>query len=316
MILAIRFGTALAILAVLALAGGLAPSASGGGPAAGITYEGDSLSITTTADRTGILRIDQVHFDPAKPIDAVLFIGGITLFSRYQVSFVSETELRGTVTTGSCIPNYPCVPNPPESFLLSGPVDTPPGPNDTLFAGTVDSGGSITVAMRAGNVTAFILEGVPLEPCTEPDNPLDIHAFDFFSGDPVVLVERLPADYYTVWLTEIERPDNQTLVGMIWACQVYFPWTAELVSPPTATPAPVTPTPTSPMSTAIAPTSAPATAATPAPTSAVLGSTVLASQLPAAGAPTDDASNTLPVVFAIAGALLLGGGLFAARRRA
>lgn len=305
MMLTIRSGATLAILVLLALAGGLARPATAGAPAVGITYEDGTLSITTTADRTGILRAGGVHFDPPKPVDAVIFIGGITLFSEYRVSSVSETELRGTVTRGSCIPNYPCVPGPPESFLLRGPVDTPPRPSDMLFVGTFDSGGTITVSMRAGDVvTAFILEDAP------PNCPLNIHAFDFFSGDPVVLVERGVGNYVNLYLTEVERPDDRTLTGKIGFCGE-FSWTAELVVGPTTTPPPVTPTPPPPTSSAVAPTSAPAAAATPAPTSAVL-----ASQLPSAGAPPDDASSILPAVIAIAGALLLGGGLFAARRRA
>ena len=302
MMLAIRSGATLAIVAVLALAGGR--PATAGAPADGITYEEGNLSITTTADRTGILRVGLIHFSPAKPIDAEIIMGGHTFSTIYRVSSVSETELIGATTTTACAQTF-CVTSDPEPFLLSGPVDTPPGPDDTLFFGTVASGGRITVAMSSGEVTAFILEGAPLA-C-----PLDIHAFDFFvfSEDPLVFVEQGVFNHVELSLVEVEQPEDQVLTGKLRFCGD-FAWTAELVSPPAATPAPATTTPP-PTSAGVAPTSAPVTNGMPAPTS-----TVLASQLPAAGAPTDGASNALPVVFAIAGALLLGGGLFAARRRA
>lgn len=196
-------------LMLLAAAGALAANlqwapfhqALAGAPASltfnGTTADGGEISMTFTPDRVGIERVSikrlrssdpchddplsrTVYFDPAaEPIgDFLVSIrSSPSMQSATVVSFTGSLSAANELTGAYEFGSLGCGGSDPVPFILTGPVDTGPGPNDHIFMADVGNAqGSITVALDPAmeNVTAARLDSVALPPCTDPDNPLDI----------------------------------------------------------------------------------------------------------------------------------------------
>ncbi len=190
-----------------------------------LTFQGEastggSISLTVTADRTAVRRVaiadvtfsfpppggsfvprTLAYYDPPPPITDGEFSFGVPDLSsglphRMGVSlegaFISESEVSGTGRYCGLIPPGTTICTPDITWSAAGPVDTPPGPDDVLFEGSVEGGNGRIVLMTdsiQSNVTSVRLDAVSLPPCTDPENPLDIRAF-FDSPLPVAPEDR------------------------------------------------------------------------------------------------------------------------------
>jgi hypothetical protein len=305
---------------------------------------GGTLSITTTADRSGVLRaeLNNVafsslkgcdatasavrYYDPPEPIGAgsfsitLWFIGatsGAVDYVNVQGSFASETTLSGSaVYTAAFGPEEGCF-SDPVSWSAGGPADTPPGPDDLLFEGSLvgtDGAISLTTNAERTGITSVTLDGAAL-PCAPDDGLVDVRAFlePAASFDQPVTISFTPSDpldSHGLTIT-VEQPDAQTLGGTIasfWpipSCSGETGFLLQLVPGPT------------PTSTATAPTTPPAPT-TPAPTAARAEQTPAATAAPVAlpetGGSGGAGATAWWVVPGVVGLALVGGAAIVGRR--
>lgn len=171
-----------------------------------------TVSLTLTADRSGIVRAEitdfdlyrplpdtrgwyvpmsgELYYDPPAPITDGQFevsvpinlFGEVRTHVELQGTFASDTEASGTATWLVC-GAFGCQERwGSAGFDLEGPVDTPPGPDDAVHVvaleGDKGSAGTLVMTTDAdGNLTSFALKGVSSAPCKDADSPLNVHAF-------------------------------------------------------------------------------------------------------------------------------------------
>jgi hypothetical protein len=338
---------ALGLSAVLLLLPGWARGASGDGESpADLTFQGTAqgggaISITTTANRAGIVRAeaDEVEFRLVPPrigpvvettISRTLYFQtpvSITdgqfefglpgnLFGmargalRIEGAFLSDTEAAGTATLVTWIMGATDDVGQVD-WAAQGPVDTPPGADDIAHDPTLEgSEGSLVFTMDPSgeSVTSLVVKGVSFEPCTLPDSLLNIRMF----FQPPARLEagawgliRLPNGLHPIGF-EGSRLDGQTLAGTIEMRGLFIGACEATVRWTTG----AFPTPTA---TASATTTAP-----PAP-SFTQPPTPAASLLPAAGSGGAQTSPLAPLVVVgclLSLAVVLGAGAaWRARRR-
>jgi len=285
-------GAILGLAAGVALALSLLSPASASEPQEDVTFagtfssEGDLL-LTFTPDWTVVTRAELkgatftvpvpggtdlqfvvsrvLYFYPPRPlVDGRLEVsvpdqlsGQVRGGVRLEGAFTSEDELSGTATFVACQLPGGCQDWATVSWNASGPVDTPPGPDDARFAGELEAGGRIALTIDAAGagVTSLELDGLVIGSCLPDEAPLTIHTFfdpaaplDGFGG----LVQTRDA-LQSLHLTG-GFADEQTLAGTLQFtdlyagdCAVQTSWRAEVEPPstPTAT-ATAAPTPTPP----------------------------------------------------------------------
>ncbi len=187
---------------------------------------GGTMLLTVTADRAGVTRVELdeavffwkisrvLYFDPPRPIVDGQFelsvpdnlFGQVRGFVEVRGGFESDTELAGTATFVVCSPG--CDDWRTVDWNLAGPLDTPPGPDDTIHVASIegDTGTLALTTDAAGNLTSFALKRVTFPPCLEravslraffdPPGPLDERA-----GILVAFQEGL----FPVALLDVER---------------------------------------------------------------------------------------------------------------
>ena len=289
-----------ALIAVVICAAAAAPRPADGSFPGFVTYRavagGGTIAITFTEDLTGVTRIalDGVtfssaepacsgtvsvvrYFDPPEPVTggnfaALLVPAGL---STNDVDFVS---VNGSVLNGSAsgsasyglavAPEVGCT-SDALPYVATGPVDTPPGPEDVPYSGAIEgaSGGfALTLSADGDAVTSATFDEL-LMPCEEA---VAINAAAFF--EPPVPVD--PATGEFTFVVAVHEPDVGSpiiralffsgvvdgkggIAGTVDFNQVGvfcfltdIPWSAQLASAtptPTAsaTPPPATPSPTS-----------------------------------------------------------------------
>jgi hypothetical protein len=183
-----------------------------------LTFEGavggGAIRLTTTADRTGIVRAEviDVHFPPclvAPPPGGAVgvlaynsppapVIDGAFAFSVsirlplqsffFEGAFVSENAIEGITQFSYFLsPSLHCV-SDERHWTLEGPVESPPGPDDLVFAGSVKDGSGgiiVTTDPSRASVTSLTLDSVSMPPCTDESGPLQVVA----PLDPPIPVE-------------------------------------------------------------------------------------------------------------------------------
>lgn len=315
--------TGIVALAVLLLITLRPVSAQDGAPEdltfEGPTEAGGTISLTVTEDRTGITRVglqnvsldgkycspepisEVSYYDPPVPITDGEFLfslrGHVSVHQSWHVgfegAFVSDIQVAGTAWYSS----LPCETGPEIVWNLEGPVDTPPGPDDLVFFGTVGRGSiTLTADSLGGGVTSLVLDQVSVRPCTEKDNPLDVRAF-FEPPAPVVPPEESFRVRFLLGGAEApaavtvsgafvdeDTVEGTLLMSLLLSCSGEKSWSAQAIFDATATTSPA----------------APATA-------------VPLSQLPATGTGGGQTAVT-PVVVLALGAAFLGAAAFARKR--
>jgi len=170
---------------------------------------GGTISLTVTADRTGVTRAavtdvtfslpppgqgvfvprTLVYFDPPRPIvdgEFSVIVPDLSsnlphrMWVALEGGFVSDGEASGSARYCGIVPPLVTICTLDVTWSATGPVDMPPGPDDVLFEGAVEGGNGrivLTTDSSRAAVTSVTLDAVSVLPCTDPENPLDIRAF-------------------------------------------------------------------------------------------------------------------------------------------
>jgi hypothetical protein len=307
---------------------------------------GGTIRITTKAD--GIVRADLDgvifssttgcnatvsavrYYDPPESLlgggfsFTLWFIGatsGATDYVNVVGGFSSGNTLSGTATyTAAFAPEQGCV-SDPVSWNASGPVDTPPGPDDPLLEGALSgTEGAISITIdddRAG-ITSITLAGAEL-PCIPNGEAVDVRAFfePPAAFDETAVISFTPSDPLDSFLlaVSIDQLDSELISGSIEsrhpisACTGSTAFTTQAV--PTPTPTSVQPTtgPGSPTGPATSSDGTPGARATPAATAGPIA-------LPEAGrgAGGDGGASVWWVPVALGAVLMAGAVLVRATR--
>jgi hypothetical protein len=250
-----------------------------------------------------------VYLDPPRPIVGGALTVGVpdisgSLPHRQTVhldgAFVSENEASGTARY--CVfTNVEVCTLDEVTWSASGPVDTPPGPDDIVFEGSVEGENgrvALTTDPSRTTVTSLTLEAVSMPPCTDPDNPLDVPAFfepplpiapgdgSFQGGFTMTSLDQVSITGTLLDGAHAEgtlRFQRSLLFG---GCEVELAWSAQVPPPPSPTPTPTQTQPATPL---------------PGPTS-----TPQPAELPQAGADGGGQSGLASALFGLAGLVLLG----------
>ncbi len=324
---------ALAVSAVLVFLPGWASGASGDGDSsADLTFEGPAeqggtISITTTADHTGIVRAEAdavefrllpptgpaiettfsrtLYFQPPASITDGHFefglpgslAGMVRGAASIEGTLLTDTEAAGTATYVICMVGG-CSDAGQVDWTAEGPVDTPPGPDDVAYYPTLEgSEGSLVLTMDPSGegVTSLGLKGVSFEPCIPGDNSVSIRMFfeppEPLEASPGGLVQlvQLSTGLHLIRF-DGARLDGRTLAGAVALVEAPYGDCSATIRWTTGAFPTATETATLPTSTA-----SPVRSSTPPPTPG-------ASQLPAAGAGRGQPSPLAPLI--VVGCLL------------
>jgi hypothetical protein len=171
-----------------------------GTPGSALPVQVGVIRVTFTPDRSGVIRVTagegpfssslnsnrQMYYEPPAPVSGGAFSVGIplnlvgTLRAGLIVegTFQSDTQITGRVRYAIC-GTIPCQ-FWDADMTLTGPLDTPPAPDDLPLAGSLagDPGGiSLWRSPDGTEVTALAFRGGALTPCIDAGDEGTVHWF-------------------------------------------------------------------------------------------------------------------------------------------
>ncbi len=231
-----------------------------GTPGAGLPFTPATIRVTFTPDRSGAIRVTygegpfsaplhgngQMYFEPPSPVTGGAFSVGLpfdlTGTARaglvVEGTFESDTQIVGRVRYLVCLPI--CQDLGEADLVLTGPLDTPPGPGDARLMGSLDgdeAGFALWLNPEGTGVTSIAFRGGALSPCIEADDSGTLH---WFFQPPAVLSSENGQFSASTWLTsgvglilitvDGSALDGATFTGTLACSDIYSPETsAELI---------------------------------------------------------------------------------------